>query len=147
MEPRRAATPAPANFRPAALYRISIQDSTTCVLTIFMKILLAFLFTYAYISFPFITGPTCDCLCGHPAGFAKGGTRAMLMKSGQRWHCMNPACGCAVLVEADGKVEGQNPRCACGSDMKKTYSPPVFRHLDLLRSSELALVNPSGRED
>jgi len=71
----------------------------------------------------------------------------MLMKSGERWHCMNPACNCVVLVEANGEVEGQNPRCACGSVMKKAYSPPVFRYLDFLRSSEPALVNPIARED
>ena len=60
----------------------------------------------------------------------------MVMKSGERWHCMNAACGCAVLVEANGEIEGKNPRCACGSIMKKDYSPPVLRHLDFLRFRE-----------
>ncbi len=71
----------------------------------------------------------------------------MLMKSGERWHCMNPACNCAVLVEANGEIEGQNPRCACGSVMKKAYSPPVFRYLDFLRSPEPALAHRDARED
>jgi hypothetical protein len=126
---------------------LSLAIITMYILTINMKISLAFLFTYAYLCFPLITGPTCDCLCGLQAVLAKGGTRAMLMKSGERWHCMNPACNCAVLVEANGEIEGQNPRCACGTVMKKAYSPPVFRYLDFLRSSEPALVNPIARED
>jgi len=50
----------------------------------------------------------------------------MVMKSGERWHCMNPACLCAVLVETSGELEGSNPRCSCGSIMKKDYSPPCF---------------------
>src|SRR5882762_5444348 len=43
----------------------------------------------------------------------EGGKRAMIMKSGERWHCLNPACGCAVVAESNGEIEGQNPRCAC----------------------------------
>jgi len=50
----------------------------------------------------------------------------MVMKSGERWHCINPACGCAVLVESNGEIEGQNPRCACGSVMKKATPRPSF---------------------
>ncbi len=64
----------------------------------------------------------------------------MVMKSGERWHCTNPTCRCAVLVENTGEMEGQNPRCACGSVMKKLYSPPVFQYLDFLRSPEPALT-------
>ncbi len=30
----------------------------------------------------------------------------MVMKSEERWHCLNPACGCTVLVESNGEVEG-----------------------------------------
>jgi hypothetical protein len=43
----------------------------------------------------------------------------MIMKSGEHWHCTNPACGCTVLVEINGEVNGANPRCACGGLMKK----------------------------
>jgi hypothetical protein len=71
----------------------------------------------------------------------------MVMKSGERWHCMNPACGCAVLVEADGEVEGQNPPCACGGIMKRDYSPPVLRYLDFLRFPEPALAHRDSSED
>ena len=64
----------------------------------------------------------------------------MVMKSGERWHCMNPACLCAVLVETSGALEGSNPRCSCGSIMKKDYSPPAFRYLEFLREPELAVT-------
>jgi hypothetical protein len=71
----------------------------------------------------------------------------MVMKSGERWHCINPACGCTVLVESNGEIEGQNPRCACGSFMKKGYSPPVFRYLNFLRIREPALVHRDAPKD
>jgi hypothetical protein len=71
----------------------------------------------------------------------------MVMKSGKRWHCLNPACFCAVLVETSGALEGSNPRCSCGSIMKKEYSPPVFRYLEFLREPALAVTSRSNRED
>jgi hypothetical protein len=71
----------------------------------------------------------------------------MVMKSGERWHCINPACGCAVLVESNGEIQGQNPRCACGSIMKKRYSPPVFRYLDFLQLPETVPVRRGVSED
>jgi hypothetical protein len=69
------------------------------------------------------------------------------MKSGERWHCMNPACLCAVLVETSGELEGGNPRCSCGGIMKKEYAPPVFRYLEFLRAAELAATSQVPRED
>ena len=71
----------------------------------------------------------------------------MVMKSGERWHCVNPACGCAVVVQNNGGIEGQNPRCACGGIMKKNYSPPVFQYLDFLRSPEPEPVHKDFHED
>jgi hypothetical protein len=65
------------------------------------------------------------------------------MKTGERWHCTNPACCCAVLVESSGKVEGSNPLCACGAAMKKKYASPALTYLDFLRREEALL--PSGR--
>jgi hypothetical protein len=82
-----------------------------------------------------------------PAALAKGGTRAMLMKSGERWQCMNPACQCTVLVETSSEVEGSNPRCTCGSVMKKPYAPPVFRYLDFLSFPEPAITARGSHED
>ena len=57
----------------------------------------------------------------------------MVMKTGDRWHCTNAACNCSVLVETTGEMKGKNPQCACGSVMKKQYSPPVFQCLDFVR--------------
>jgi hypothetical protein len=71
----------------------------------------------------------------------------MVMKSGERWHCITPACGCAVFVETNGKIEGQNPRCACGGIMKRGYSPPVVGYLDFLGFPEPAVVYRDARED
>jgi hypothetical protein len=52
-----------------------------------------------------------------------------------------------VLVEVNGEIEGQNPRCACGNIMKKNYSPPVFRYLDFLRFPEPAIAHRDSPED
>ena len=71
----------------------------------------------------------------------------MVMKSGQRWHCINPACRCAVLVKTSGEIEGQNPLCVCGSPMKLQYSPPVFQYLDFLRFPESVLSRRDSRKD
>ena len=60
----------------------------------------------------------------------------MLMKARERWHCTNTECGCQVVVEIGGEVEGQNPRCACGGIMRKKYASPVFTYLDFLRSGQ-----------
>lgn len=57
----------------------------------------------------------------------------MLMRAKERWLCVNPACGCQVVVEISGEIHGQNPRCACGGIMKKKYTAPAFAYLDFLR--------------
>ena len=64
----------------------------------------------------------------------------MRMKTEDRWHCTNSACGCEVRVERGGTVEGENPRCSCGAAMKKKYAPPVLRHLDFLPLEEMPEV-------
>ena len=58
----------------------------------------------------------------------------MLMKARERWHCTNTECGCQVVVEIGGEIEGQNPRCACGGIMRKKYVSPVFTYLVFLLS-------------
>jgi hypothetical protein len=60
------------------------------------------------------------------------------MKARERWHCVNLDCGCQIVVEISGEIEGQNPRCACGSVMKKKYPSPVFTYLDFLRADQPA---------
>jgi hypothetical protein len=44
----------------------------------------------------------------------------MRMRTGQLWECRNGACGCEILVVAQSATKGNvNPRCSCGSSMKK----------------------------
>lgn len=71
----------------------------------------------------------------------------MTMKSGESWHCINPGCLCQVRVEVSGEIEGQNPRCACGSILKKIYTPPVFRYLDFLRFGEPMFTRQDSSKD
>lgn len=71
----------------------------------------------------------------------------MVMKTGERWHCSNAACGCSVLVETTGEAEGKNPQCACGSLMKKEYAPPVFQYLDFLRFPEPVSASRDSLKD
>jgi hypothetical protein len=47
----------------------------------------------------------------------------------------------------NGEIEGQNPRCACGNILKKSYSPPVFRYLDFLRFPEPAVAQRDSPEE
>lgn len=70
----------------------------------------------------------------------------MVMRIGERWQCTNAACRCVILVETQGEVDGQNPRCACGSIMKKQYSPPHFQYLDFLRFPEPVLARDDSPE-
>lgn len=71
----------------------------------------------------------------------------MIIKTGERWHCTNPACHCSVLVEKSGEIEGRNLQCTCGSAMKKVYSPPVIRYLDFLRFEQPAVIRRSSDEE
>ena len=71
----------------------------------------------------------------------------MKMKSGERWHCTNAACGCSILVETSSEAEGKNPVCACGSAMKKQYAPPAFQYLDFLRFPEPVRALRQSPED
>ncbi len=52
----------------------------------------------------------------------------MRMREGERWRCMNADCRCEIGVLRNAEVEGQsNPRCCCGSPMKKPYTKPVLK--------------------
>ena len=64
----------------------------------------------------------------------------MLLKTGERWHCTNPACHTEIRVEAGGEVGGSNPRCCCGAVMKKRYEPPALRYLEFLRAEAPPIV-------
>jgi hypothetical protein len=64
----------------------------------------------------------------------------MHMKSEDRWHCINPACGCEALVEGSGSQEGKNPHCSCGAAMRKRYVSPALTYLEFLRIEETRKV-------
>jgi len=52
----------------------------------------------------------------------------MIMREGERWICSNPACRCEVdVVIASKSADGTNPKCCCGSRMRKPYRAPSFR--------------------
>jgi hypothetical protein len=70
----------------------------------------------------------------------------MLMHCGDRWHCTNPACRCTVLVESGTPANGANPRCSCGSIMKKDYKSPVFSYLEFLRFDAPLVVAKKSEE-
>ena len=61
----------------------------------------------------------------------------MMMKSGEEWHCTNPACRCQIVVQSGSLAEGSSPSCSCGAPMKKKYCPPRVTYLDFLRLEEL----------
>ena len=69
----------------------------------------------------------------------------MRMKSEDRWHCTNSACGCEILVESGASQLGKNPKCSCGAAMKKRYVSPVLTYLDFLKVEELPTV-AAGKE-
>ena len=59
---------------------------------------------------------------------------------GKVYRCTNRLCNCEVVVLKASQSEGCfNPRCCCGSEMKKPYVAPLVRELsgpeaDRLRS-------------
>lgn len=53
----------------------------------------------------------------------------MLMTEGQAYRCQNRACNCEVVVTKPSSEGPSNPRCCCGSEMKKPYLSPVMREL------------------
>ena len=52
------------------------------------------------------------------------------MSQRQVYRCQNRDCGCEFVVTKISVEAKANPRCFCGAEMKKPYSPPVFRKLD-----------------
>jgi len=52
----------------------------------------------------------------------------MDIRKGERWRCQNPVCQSEILVTASSEVmDGRNPRCSCGSPMKKPYVRPEMK--------------------
>ena len=56
----------------------------------------------------------------------------MLVRSGDLWHCANPACLSELSIGTSKDAEVDGVYCLCGAVMKKHYRPPVFRDLDFL---------------
>lgn len=53
----------------------------------------------------------------------------MFMTEGQIYHCQNRHCGCEIKVVKTSIGAKSNPRCCCGSEMKKPYTKPALRIL------------------
>lgn len=70
----------------------------------------------------------------------------MIMKTGERWHCTNPACRCEVLVQSASCIAGGNPRCVCGAHLKKSYAPPHFTYLEFLEVDETVSARDGSEE-
>jgi hypothetical protein len=54
----------------------------------------------------------------------------MSMTEGQVYRCQNRHCGCEITVVKPSTQANANPRCCCGSEMKKPYTKPVLRILN-----------------
>jgi hypothetical protein len=52
------------------------------------------------------------------------------MTEGPVYRCQNRDCRCEIKVIRRSIEANANPRCCCGSEMKKPYSEPVLRTLN-----------------
>ena len=53
----------------------------------------------------------------------------MVMRKGQLYRCQNRGCGAEIEITKDS-IEGKsNPKCCCGTEMKKPYTKPVLTEL------------------
>src|SRR5882762_753091 len=60
----------------------------------------------------------------------------MTRPKAQHWICSNPCCASQVFVIAVEGSQAANPKCSCGSSMKKIYTAPKLR----------SVVDPSERK-
>ena len=67
----------------------------------------------------------------------------MLIRSGDLWHCTNPACNAELSVGHGREMEVDHVYCACGGVMKKHYTSPLFTYLDFLGDRAAVPVNSS----
>jgi len=49
------------------------------------------------------------------------------MIQAQVYRCQNRDCNCEVKVTKSAREFSENPRCTCGTDMKKPYTKPAVR--------------------
>src|SRR5258705_12458224 len=58
-----------------------------------------------------------------------------MSKERKVYRCQNRDCGCEfVVTKTSGETKKPNPRCFCGAEIKKPYSPPVLRTRELERN-------------
>jgi len=68
--------------------------------------------------------------------------KPMRLIQGQHWRCMNDACRAEIRVTGTGGLgEGSNPRCSCGSIMKRPYHRPRFEAVNLSEKLRSLLEN------
>jgi hypothetical protein len=59
------------------------------------------------------------------------------IQKGERWLCQNDACGAEILVLESSKLrDDENPRCSCGSIMKKPYLRPEVSAFGITTETE-----------
>jgi hypothetical protein len=53
---------------------------------------------------------------------------SLSVRKGQRFHCQNTACDCEIEITRPPKstLDIANPRCVCGSEMKRLYVTPTI---------------------
>jgi hypothetical protein len=66
----------------------------------------------------------------------------MLMNEGQIYRCINTSCLCEVKVIRGSMEASSNPRCCCGTEMKKPYAKPTLQELT---SDMKVLARTNGR--
>jgi hypothetical protein len=63
----------------------------------------------------------------------------------ERWRCQNAFCASEILVTSSSEVEGgTNPRCSCGSVMKKTYVSPALKSYPATEQAKLLASLPES---
>jgi hypothetical protein len=67
-------------------------------------------------------------LSAHSRVVLNGGI--MFMTEGQIFRCQDRHCGCEIRVVKASTEAKSNPRCCCGSEMKKPYTKPALRILN-----------------
>ena len=55
---------------------------------------------------------------------------AVTMTVGTRFRCQDPDCRYEIEVHKASIEATSNPRCCCGTEMKRIYVKPVLRELD-----------------
>jgi hypothetical protein len=67
-----------------------------------------------------------------------------MLAEAKRLVCTNRECRAEIIVVKKPALEKQNLHCACGSELKKIYHPPVVAALgtipDNLRRAQIAGV-------